>query len=234
MEIITKYFPDLSPQQKNRFESLGGLYQDWNQKINLISRKDIENLYERHILNALAIAKIIEFKKDAEILDLGTGGGFPGLPLAVLFHGTKFKLVDSIGKKLKVIEDISSKLGLKNIETQQIRGEKLQEKFDFVIGRAVCPLDEFVKMVKNNIKEESQHQLKNGVLYFGSTGNIKDKDILENSIAYNISDYFEEEYFKDRKVLYFKNVDFQKRYKKQETNKSQIKKSKLKTKAFGF
>lgn len=202
LKIITKYFPDLSPQQKKRFESLGGLYQEWNQKINLISRKDIENLYERHILNALAIAKIIEFKTETEILDLGTGGGFPGLPLAILFPEVKFKLVDSVGKKLKVIEDISNKLELKNIETQQIRGEELEEKFDFVIGRAVCPLDEFAEIVKDNIKPKSQNSLKNGILYFGATGNIKDKDILENSIAYNISDYFEEEYFEDRKVLY--------------------------------
>ena len=205
MELILKYFK-LSQHQKKQFQALGDLYSDWNQKINLISRKDIENLYERHILNALAIAKIIEFKPDAEILDLGTGGGFPGLPLAILFPEVKFKLVDSIGKKLKVIEDISNKLGLKNIETQQIRGEDLQEKFDFVIGRAVCPLDEFAKMVKNNIKKESQHQLKNGILYFGATANIKDKDILNppagELIAYNISDYFEEEYFEDRKLLY--------------------------------
>jgi 16S rRNA (guanine527-N7)-methyltransferase len=201
MDLILKYFK-LSQKQEKQFQMLGGLYRDWNQKINLISRKDIENLYERHILNALAIAKIIEFKPGTEILDMGTGGGFPGLPLAILFPEVKFKLVDSIGKKLKVIEDISNKLGLKNIETQQIRGEDLQEKFDFVIGRAVCPLDKLAKMVKNNIKEESQHQLKNGILYFGATGNIKDKNILENSIAYNISDYFDEKYFQDRKVLY--------------------------------
>jgi 16S rRNA (guanine527-N7)-methyltransferase len=206
MDLILKYFPNLTERQRSQFEVLGDLYSDWNKKINLISRKDIENLYERHILNALAIAKIIEFKPGTEILDLGTGGGFPGLPLAILFPEVKFKLVDSIGKKLKVIEDISNKLGVKNIETQKTRGEDLQEKFDFVIGRAVCPLDEFAEMVKDNIKPKSQNSLKNGILYFGATGNIKDKDILNppagELIAYNISDYFEEEYFKDRKLLY--------------------------------
>jgi 16S rRNA (guanine527-N7)-methyltransferase len=205
MDLILKYFK-LSQKQEKQFQMLGGLYRDWNQKINLISRKDIENLYERHILNALAIAKIIEFKPGTEILDMGTGGGFPGLPLAILFPEVKFKLVDSIGKKLKVIEDISNKLGLKNIETQQIRGEKLEEKFDFVIGRAVCPLDEFAEIVKDNIKSKSQNSLKNGILYFGATANIKDKDILNppagELIAYNISDYFDEKYFQDRKVLY--------------------------------
>lgn len=203
MDLILKYF-NLTQQQERQFKTLGDLYQDWNQKINLISRKDIENLYERHILNALAIAKIIEFKPETEILDLGTGGGFPGLPLAILFPESKFKLVDSIGKKLKVIDDICNKLELKNVEIEQIRGEELQEKFDFVIGRAVCPLDEFTKMVEENIKPESQHQLKNGILYFGATENIKDKDILNNLLAYNISDYLEEEYFQNRKVLYLR------------------------------
>jgi 16S rRNA (guanine527-N7)-methyltransferase len=201
MELILKYF-NLTQHQERQFRALGDLYSDWNQKINLISRKDIENLYERHILNALAIAKIIEFKKSAEVLDLGTGGGFPGLPLAILSSEVRFVLVDSIGKKLKAVEDISNKLGLKNVEVRHLRGEELEEKFDFVIGRAVCPLDKFAKMVENNIKEEGQHLLKNGILYFGAIENIKHKDILENLIEYNISDYFEEEYFKERKILY--------------------------------
>jgi len=204
MKLVLKYF-NLSQQQKNQFQMLGVLYRDWNEKINLISRKDIDNLYERHILNALVIGKIINFKPGTRVLDLGTGGGFPGLPLAILFPEIKFKLVDSIGKKLKVIENIVDKLELKNIETEQIRGEELRGKFDFVVGRAVCPLDDFAKIVRENIKKESRHNLKNGILYFGATENIEDKNILENLIAYSISEYFEEEYFVDRQVLYLKN-----------------------------
>lgn len=202
MELITKYFPNLTEEQKKQFDALGDLYQDWNEKINLISRKDIENLYERHILNALAIAKIIEFKKGAEILDLGTGGGFPGLPLAILFPEVKFVLVDSIGKKLKAIKDIVNKLELKNVDIRNLRGEDLEEKFDFVVGRAVCPLDEFAKIVGKNLKKENQHKIENGILYFGITENIQDKDVLNKVVEYDISNYFKEGYFKDRKVLY--------------------------------
>jgi len=202
MELILKYFPDLSDKQRDQFKEMGKLYRDWNEKVNLISRKDIENLYERHILNALAIAKLIQFQPGARILDLGTGGGFPGLPLAVLFPEVKFKLVDSVGKKVKVIEDISEKLGLENIEVENIRGEDLEGQFDFIIGRAVCPLDKFAEMVKKNLKEESQHEIENGILYFGETGNIKDQNILEKIVEYKIENYFQEEYFQDRKVLY--------------------------------
>jgi len=202
MDLILKYFKNLSDSQKEQFSALCNLYGDWNKKINLISRKDIENLYKRHILNALAIGKIIQFKPKTRVLDLGTGGGFPGLPLAILSPEVQFKLVDSIGKKLKAIEDIIDKLELKNVEIEQIRGEELNEKFDFAIGRAVCPLDVFAKMVQKNIRKESRHNLKNGILYFGISGNIEDKNVLKNLIEYNIGDYFEEEYFADRKVLY--------------------------------
>ncbi len=202
MDLILKYFPELTEKQKKQFEKMGELYVDWNQKVNLISRKDIDNLYERHILNALAIAKIIKFKKGAEILDLGTGGGFPGMPLAILFPEARFLLADSIGKKLKAIEDISNKLGLKNVEVQHLRGEELEEKFDFVVGRAVCPLDEFARIVGKNLKKENQHELENGILYFGIRENIKDKNILEKVVEYKISNYFQEEYFGERKVLY--------------------------------
>jgi len=205
MELILKYFPELTEIQKEQFKKLGSLYKDWNEKINLISRKDIENLYERHVLNALAVGKIIQFKPGTEILDLGTGGGFPGLPLAILFPRANFLLVDSVGKKLKAVKDISDKLGLENVEVRHLRGEELKEKFDFVIGRAVCPLDEFAEMSKDNLKNKSANDLENGILYFGATGNIKDKNILEKIVEYDIDKYFKEEYFKNRKVLYLRN-----------------------------
>lgn len=202
MDLILKYFFELTEKQKEQFQKMGEVYQEWNEKVNLISRKDIENLYERHILNALAIEKIVSFKEGTRILDLGTGGGFPGVPLAVIFPEVKFKLVDSIGKKIKVIEDIAKKLDLKNVEVENIRGEELEGQFDFVIGRAVCPLDKFAKMVQKNIRKESRHELENGILYFGETLNITDKDILEKVAEYKISNYFQEEYFGERKVLY--------------------------------
>ncbi len=205
MDLILKYFPNLIETQKVQFTKMGELFNKWNEKINLISRKDIENLYERHILNALAIGKIIQFKPGTQILDLGTGGGFPGLPLAILFPEVKFKLVDSVGKKLKAIEDIVDKIGLKNVEVRHLRGEELEEKFDFVLGRAVCSLDKFAEMVAKNIRKESQHEIENGILYFGETCNIKNQQILEKVKEYKIDNYFSEEYFQERKVLYLAN-----------------------------
>ncbi|MCK5080572.1 MAG: 16S rRNA (guanine(527)-N(7))-methyltransferase RsmG [Candidatus Moranbacteria bacterium] len=207
MELILKYFPELSEKQKEQFEKAGKLYLEWNEKINLISRKDIENLYERHILNALAIAKIIDFKPGTRILDLGTGGGFPGIPLAICFPKAKFILVDSVGKKIKAIKDIIERLELKNIEVQHLRGEEVEGQFDFVVGRAVCSLDKFAEMVKKNIRKKNQHEIENGILYFGETVNIQDKNILEKIVKYKIENYFSEEYFKDRKVLYLNSRD---------------------------
>ncbi len=202
MDLILKYFPDLTEKQKEQFEKAGKLYAEWNEKVNLISRKDIENLYERHILNALAIAKIIDFKPETTVLDLGTGGGFPGIPLAILFPKVKFSLVDSIGKKIKVIEEIVKGLELTNVGTRNLRGEELEGQFDFVVGRSVCSLDKFAGLVRKNLRKESRHELENGILYFGETANIKDKNILEKVVEYKIGKYFSEEYFIDRKVLY--------------------------------
>lgn len=202
MELISKYFSDLTEEQEKQLEKAGELYRNWNEKINLISRKDIENLYERHILNALAIAKIINFKSRTRILDLGTGGGFPGIPLAICFPEANFVLVDSIGKKIKVIQEIVKGLGLMNVKTKNIRGEELNGKFDFVIGRAVCPLDKFIEMVKGNLKNKDENEIENGIFYFGETGNIKNRNILDKIKEYKISEYFEEKYFIDRKVLY--------------------------------
>ena len=206
MELILKYFSNLTEEQKKQFRKIGELYQEWNEKINLISRKDIENLQERHILNALAIAKVIQFKPGTTILDLGTGGGFPGIPLAIFFPEVKFKLVDSIGKKIKVIQEIVKELELKNVEVENIRGEELEGQFDFVIGRAVCSLDKFFKMVRKNIRKESYHEIENGILYFGETKNIQDENILEKIVEYKIENYFSEDYFTDRKILYLNAI----------------------------
>ncbi len=202
MNLILKYFLDLTDVQKVQFEKAGKLYLEWNEKVNLISRKDIENLYERHILNALAIAKIINFKSGTLVLDLGTGGGFPGIPLAIFFPEVNFVLVDSIGKKIKVIQEIAKELGLTNIETKNIRGEELNGKFDFVVGRAVCSLDKFSEMVKGNLKSKNENEIENGIFYFGEISNIQDKNILDKIEEYKIEGYFSEEYFVDRKVLY--------------------------------
>jgi len=202
MELILKYFPDLTEKQKMQFEKMGKLYVEWNEKVNLISRKDIENLYERHILNALAIAKIIDFKPGTTVLDLGTGGGFPGIPLSVIFPEAKFSLVDSIGKKIKVIQEIVKGLELTNVGTRNLRGEELAGQFDFVVGRAVCPLDKFAGLVRKNLRKGSHHEIENGIFYFGETSSIEDSKILEKVVEYKIEKYFSEEYFKERKVLY--------------------------------
>jgi len=207
MKLILKYFPNLTKTQKAQFEKMGKLYIEWNEKVNLISRKDIENLYERHILNALAIAKIIDFKPGTIVLDLGTGGGFPGIPLAVIFPEVKFILVDSVGKKIKVIQEIVKSLELDNVKTQNIRGEELRGKFDFAVGRAVCSLDKFARLVQKNLIKGGHHQIKNGIFYFGETTNIEDKNLLEKVAEYKIENYFPEEYFKERKVLYLSKID---------------------------
>ena len=202
MDIIQKYFPDLSEIQLQQFKALGPLYQEWNAKINVISRKDIEELYLKHILHSLGIAKVIQFQDDTSILDVGTGGGFPGIPLAILFPNCQFHLIDSINKKLKVINAVSEKIGLKNVETTHTRVEVLDKKYDFIVSRAVTAMPQFKKWVNGKIKKEQINAFKNGILYLKG-GNLTDelKD-FKSVKAYLLSDYFEEDFFKTKKVIY--------------------------------
>ena len=165
MEIIKKYFADLTDQQLDQFGQLGALYTEWNSKINVISRKDIDQLYERHILHSLAIAKIIQFKPGTAILDVGTGGGFPGIPLSIFFPETSFMLIDAIGKKIKVVNEVASALNLKNVNAEHIRVEDVKQKFDFVVSRAVTAFPQFINMVKSKVSGQNNNDLANGVLY---------------------------------------------------------------------
>ncbi len=203
MDIILKYFPKLNTEQTGLFKQLGSLYAEWNAQINVISRKDIEALYERHVLHSLAIAKFIRFADGTKILDVGTGGGFPGIPLAIFFPEVQFHLVDSIGKKIKVVKEISSSLGLKNVTSEQIRAEQLTGKYDFVVSRAVTTLPEFVPWVRKIISSKHQNAIPNGILYLKG-GNI-DSEIhpfRKSIFVQNISEYFDEEYFETKKLVH--------------------------------
>ncbi len=203
MELIKKYFSELPDKQIKQFESLYDLYVDWNSKINLISRKDIENLYEKHILHSLGIAKVIRFTDDSAILDVGTGGGFPGIPLAIMFPKAWFLLVDSIGKKVKVAENIASTIGLKNVECRHCRVEDEKREFDFVVSRAVMPMPDLVKISKKNIIKEQQNALPNGFLCLKGGELQHELQPYKNKVVeYNLSDYFKEEYFKTKKIIY--------------------------------
>lgn len=203
MDIILKYFPNLTEKQYNQFQLLQGLYEDWNNKINVISRKDIDQLYERHILHSLAIAKIIQFKPNTSILDVGTGGGFPGIPLSIFFPECKFHLADSIGKKIKVVQEVSSALGLKNVNAQQIRVENISAKYDFIVSRAVTAFPEFYHWVENKIKKNPRNELKNGILYLKG-GDLSEelKDFKAKIKTFNISVFFTESFFETKKVIY--------------------------------
>jgi 16S rRNA (guanine527-N7)-methyltransferase len=203
LEIILKYFPDLTPRQIEQFRQLQPLYTDWNNKINVISRKDIDQLYERHVLHSLGIAKVVSFKPDTSILDVGTGGGFPGIPLAIMFPECHFHLVDSIGKKIKVVQEIAAALELENIIAEQNRAEKLQETYDFVVSRAVTQLKEFHGWVRYKINKPYNNSLKNGILYL--KGGDLTQELKEASLKHRIfplSAYFEEEFFETKKVVY--------------------------------
>ena len=203
MEIIQKYFPELTDTQKEQFMALYDLYTDWNSKINVISRKDITNLYEHHVLHSLGIAKVINFKQGTEIMDLGTGGGFPGIPLAIMFPDTQFHLVDSIGKKVKVATEIASAIGLKNVTTRHCRAEEEKRMFDFVVSRAVMPLTDLLKIIRKNIKKEQCNALPNGLICLKG-GELQNEvmPVKHQTLIYDLKDYFEEEFFETKKVVY--------------------------------
>ena len=201
--IIKKYFPDLSSHQLQQFEMLKPLYSDWNQKINVISRKDADNLEINHILHSLAIAKIISFKAGTKILDVGTGGGFPGIPLAIMFPDCKFHLIDSIGKKITVVEAVAKEIGLENLTAAKIRAEDVDEKFNFIISRAVTTLPVFYKWIENKIISKNQNSIKNGVIYLKGGDLSEELKAFENrNTVYNISDYFEEDFFETKKIVH--------------------------------
>ncbi|MBK0382412.1 16S rRNA (guanine(527)-N(7))-methyltransferase RsmG [Pedobacter sp. SD-b] len=204
-KIIQKYFPNLTQIQIKQFDLLLGLYQNWNSQINVISRKDIDLLYERHILHSLGIAEVCGFLPNQSVLDVGTGGGFPGIPLAILFPETQFLLVDSIGKKIKVVNEVSSAIGLKNLKAVHSRAEQINEKFDFIVSRAVTQLKDFYPWIKGKFKKESTNRLPNGVLYLKG-GNLDQelKDSQLNNIKlYPLKDYFGEDFFDTKYVVYF-------------------------------
>ena len=203
MELINKYFPNITEEQRQRFAALDALYRDWNSKINVISRKDIDNLYEHHILHSLGIAQIINFKPGTRVMDLGTGGGFPGIPLAIMFPEVHFHLVDSIGKKIRVCNEVRTALGLTNVTTEWTRAENLKEKFDFVVSRAVMPLADLVKLVRKNIAPKAQNAMPNGLICL--KGGELANEVLPmkaHTLITSLSDYFEEGFFETKKVVY--------------------------------
>ena len=205
MDIIKKYFPALTAKQLEQFSVLGELYADWNEKINVISRKDIDQLYERHVLHSLGIAKIIDFKPGTSIMDVGTGGGFPGIPLAIMFPETNFFLVDSIAKKISVVNGVKESLGLKNVIAEQHRAEKVTGQFDFVVSRAVTAFPKFVSLVRKKISDKQKNSLANGILYLKG-GDFDDelKPFINQAKVYELSTFFEEEFFETKKLIHLK------------------------------
>ena len=202
MELIHRYFPELTKDQQHKFSILQELYQDWNIKINVVSRKDIDELYLRHVLHSLGIAKVQSFLPGASILDVGTGGGFPGIPLAILFPETRFHLVDSIGKKIKVVEEVTEGLGLENVTATNARVEEIGGQFDFIVSRAVAVMPTFEYWVRGKIAKESKHELKNGILYL--KGGDLQEELADYSKAriFDLSDYFKEDFFETKKVVH--------------------------------
>ncbi|WP_372974083.1 16S rRNA (guanine(527)-N(7))-methyltransferase RsmG [Muriicola sp.] len=199
-DLILKYFPELTDTQTRQFTAMAGLYQDWNQKINVVSRKDVDELYLRHILHSLGIAKVISFLPGSRVLDVGTGGGFPGIPLAVLFPETQFTLVDSIGKKMRVVKEVIDGLGLNNVNAVHSRVEELQGSFDFIVSRAVAAMPSFVRWVDGRIRQKSVHPLKNGILYLKGGDLTEELQGFSKAHIYPLSEYFKEDFF-DTKVV---------------------------------
>ncbi|MDG1384685.1 MAG: 16S rRNA (guanine(527)-N(7))-methyltransferase RsmG [Flavobacteriaceae bacterium] len=202
MHLIQKYFPNLSEIQFKQFEALQGLYGDWNSQINVISRKDIESLYLRHVLHSLSIAKLIQFKAGAKILDIGTGGGFPGIPLAILFPEVTFHLVDSINKKLKVVNGVAESLGLENVYTTHARAETIKGQYDFIVSRAVTTMPDFVSWIKNRVAKTNTHAIKNGILYLKGGDLTEELKTYTKATLYDLSAYFEEDFFETKKIVH--------------------------------
>lgn len=202
MEIIHKYFKNLSENQIEQFNKLQDLYQDWNLKINVVSRKDIDELYLRHVLHSLGIAKVMQFKAGAKVMDVGTGGGFPGIPLAILFPETQFHLVDSIGKKIKVVNEVVAGLGLENVKTSHCRVEEVKDTYDFIVSRAVAQMETFVRWNKGKIAKKQNHDLKNGILYLKGGDLTEELQKYTSATIYDLPNYFDEPFFETKKVVH--------------------------------
>lgn len=206
MERILAYFPDLSEKQIQQFSMLQELYEDWNAKINVISRKDIDELYVRHVLHSLGIAKIQAFLPQSSVLDVGTGGGFPAIPLAIMFPETSFYAIDAIGKKIKVVQEVANSLELKNIKAEQIRAQRVGESFDFIVSRAVTNMPDFVSWVKGKIKKKNRHELANGILYLKGGDLSEELQSFKQATEYHLSDFFTEDFFETKKVVHLSGI----------------------------
>jgi len=202
MELLLSYFPHLTDKQVEQFQKLQILYQDWNSKINVISRKDIDELYTRHVIHSLGITKILEFKPGSKIMDVGTGGGFPGIPLAIMYPEVDFYLIDIIAKKIKVVNEVALALGLKNVKAEQKRAELVKEEFDFIVSRAVTNMPDFVEWIKGKVTKQSKHDLDNGILYLKGGDLIEELSSFPKATEYNLSTFFKEEFFETKKVVH--------------------------------
>lgn len=202
MELILKYFPNLTKDQISKFQIIESLYQDWNLKINVVSRKDIDELYLRHVLHSLGIAKVMQFKDGSKIIDVGTGGGFPGIPLAIMFPNCSFHLVDSIAKKIKVVDEVVEGLGLTNVKTSHCRVEEINDTYDFIVSRAVAAMPTFVHWTKGKIAKKQNHELRNGILYLKGGDLTEELQDYKTATIFNLSDFYTEDFFETKKVVH--------------------------------